>query len=387
MEAKSLPLAVLILLFIAVGILVAGVRNVPGGEVGVKVNNFTRDVELADRVGLHFTIPFVTTFYTLDRKTRQLDMLSSAAIPADASERPPDDSLSVKSKEGDSVRIDVKVQYQIVPEKAVDVLRASGYEVLELMKTEPARIKPEKWRRFEHKWIWPIVRHTLGDRFNELTREEMNDGVKRTEKSELARTDANEILKNRFGIEVKIVTVENPSSYTEYEDIVRQRKDIDQQVLAIIEEQKEQEKSQARQIAAEEQNNNKEISSTIASNERLLAEAKARNQKKIDEANADALIKKASADTVLAKDNAEADGLRKKGEADAEGVRLLAEGLSGERGLAVIASEIAKRMQSMTIAASPFVYNGLVQPYLMQQGTNMIPVPKLESSTPAGGSR
>lgn len=389
---SNAPLALLILLFIFVGVVVAGVRNVPGGEVGVIVNNLTRSVSLADRVGLHFTIPYVTSFYSIDRKARQFDMLSNANIPAEAVERPPDDSLSVKSKEGDSVKIDVKVQYQILPEMAVEVLRSSGNNLLEYMKAEAAKSAPQKWRRFEHVWIWPIVRASLADRFNELTREEMNDGPKRADKAETARTDANRILKEKYGIEVRLITVENPSSYTNYELIVRQRKDIEQQVLAIVEEQKQETEAQLKQIEVETQNNVKELSAANANNLVLLKEAEARKDKEIRAAESDALMKKASADARLAKDLAEADGIRKRGEAEAEGLRQLAAGLSGPEGLAVIASEVAKRLQTMTITAQPFIYNGLVQPYLMQQGQNLIPNPNVRIDggvplNPQGGSR
>lgn len=378
------PLAIIILLFLIVGIVVAGVRNVPGGEVGVRVNNLTRDVTLVDTVGLHFTIPYVTSFYTLDRKTRLLDMLSNAAIPAGAVERPPDDSLNIKSSEGDSVRIDVRVQYQIIPEKAVEVLRATGYEALELMKSESNKtIAVDKYRRFEQKWIWPIVRGVLSDRFNELTREEMNDGTRRLDKAELARADANKILQEKFGIEVRLITVENPTSYEEYEKIVRQRKDIDQQVTAVIEEQKQEREAQTRQRNAEEQNNIKELSATDAQHERNLADANARKQEKINNANSEDERMRAETDGNYSKTLAEADGIKRRGEAEAEGLKKLAMGLSGPKGLAVIASEIAKRMATMTVTPQPFVYNGLVQPYLMQQGSNMIPVPRAEQSAPA----
>jgi len=384
---SNAPLALLILLFVLVGVAVAGVRNVPGGEVGVVVNNLTREVELANRVGLHFTIPYVTTFYSIDRKTRTLEMLSNASIPAEAVERPPDDALSVKSKEGDSVKIDIKIQYQILPEKAVEVLRTSGNEVLEFMKVDVSKTSQQKWRRFENLWIWPIVRAALSERFNELTREQMNDGPQRMDKSELARGDANKILRDRFGIEVTLITVENPSSYPQYELIVRQRKDIDQQIAAIIEEQKQEESAKLKQIEVEEQNKIKELSAANANFANLLAEAKARKAATVTNANSEKAAKNASTDALLAKDIAEAEGIRKLGEAHAEGLKQLAAGLSGPKGLSLIAYELTKKMKEMVITASPFVYNGVVQPYLMQQGQNTIPLPMDSRTGVTGGQR
>lgn len=373
-KRSNASLAVIILLFLIVGIFVAGVRNVPGGEVGVSVNNLTREVTLADRVGLHFTIPYITSFYTLNRKTRIFDMLSNAAIPAGAVERPPDNSLSIKSSEGDTVRIDSTVTYQIVWDKAVDVLRATGYEALELMKTESTKKGSEAWRQFEHKWIWPIVRSALTERFNELKRENMNEGSERADRAELARVDANAIL-TKFGIEITLITVQNPTSYDEYEKIVRTRKDIDQQVAAIMEEQKQEQANQEQQKMTQSAVNEQELSGVDALHKRNITEADARKLKTIANAKALGQKEKATADKAFQIALAEADTTRKKGDAEAAGLRQLAEGLSGAKGLAVIANEIALQLKSITITASPFVYNSVVQPYLMQQGNNMIPTP------------
>lgn len=387
------PLVLLTILFVAVGVVVAGVRNVPGGTVGVSVNNLTGEVSLADRVGLHFTIPYAVSFYTLDRTTKQLDMVASAALPADGSARPVDDYLTVKAKDGDSVRIDVKVQYNIVPENAVEVLRSTGSVVLDLMKSAPPKSgdDPAKAGRFERKWIWPVVRAALVDRFNELSREEMNDGPKRAAKASAAREDANKLLRDRFGIEVTMITVENPSSYQQYEQIVRQRKDTDQEVAAIVQEQAQELAAQQKQVEDETRKSEVTLSQTNAQNERLLAEAKAKKDADIAAAEGQRDATKAAADAALAEQNAVAAGKRRQGEAEAEGIRRLAEALAGPRGLHLVAAEFAKRLKEMTIQATPFVYNGVVQPYLMQQGGQLVPgplnFPSASTASPPAGAQ
>jgi len=341
-----------------VGLTIAGVRNVSGGEVAVSVNNLTGTVSLEEREGLHFTIPYLTTFYVLDRTTKPLEML--AAPPG--STGVPDDYVNVKAKEGDNVKIDVKVQFRIVSAKAVDVLRFTGAESL-------------LNKGVESKWVRPLVRAALLDRFNELTREEMNDGVKRAEKAELARVDVNKELVDRFGIEVQTITVENPSSYTQYELIVRQRKDTDQEVNAIIKQQDQEKEAQKKQETQELAAKTVEISKAEATAKRMIDEANARKTKAIEEAQGNLEQTKGESDGKLKQNLATAAGKRKQGEAEADGIRSLASALSGPNGSSLIAAEFAKRLKDIQITAGPFIYNAMVQPYILEQGSGKIPVP------------
>jgi regulator of protease activity HflC (stomatin/prohibitin superfamily) len=390
-RGSRLSIAVLVALFLIVGVVVAGVRNVPGGMVGVKVNNFTGDVELADRVGLHFTIPYAVSFYTIDRTTKQLDM-TVASVAADGT-RPIDDFLNVKAKDGDNVKIDIKAQYNIIPEKAVAVLRGTGSAVLELMKTPPARSgdDAQRWNRFERRWIWPTVRTALSDRFNELTREEMNEGAKRSEAANLAREDVNKLLRDRFGIEVTTITVENPTSYQQYELIVRQRKDTDQEVSAIIQEQAQEKANQEKQIEEETRRATVALQKAVATNLRNITEANAKKEETIRKAESERSLGQAKADAALADQNAIAKTKRSLGESEALGIKSLGEALSGARGITLVAAEFAKRIKDMSIQASPFLYNAVVQPYLMQQGANVITpplaFPQQNTQQPAGGNK
>ncbi len=372
-------IAVLTLLFLAVGIGVAGVRKVSGGEVGVVVNNLTHEVRLEPVVGLHFTMPYLTSFYVLDRTTKSLEMLSLPPVPPGGT-RPPDDSLNVKSSEGDNVRIDAKLTYRIIAERAVEVLRTTGSQALLA-------------NGIERNWIRPAVRDALMDRFNELTREEMNEGLKRAEKAELVRRDVNAKLEERFGIEILNVTVENPSSYAQYEQIVRQRKDTDQEVKAIVEQQSTERESQKKQETERRANAEKEISAARANASRLVSEARSRAQKTILEAEAEALRVMSEADGKKFEELARAAGIRAQGEADAEGVRQLVLALAGPQGAHLVAAEFAKRLQQMEIVATPFIYSGIVQPYILEQGSGKIPSPGMppaprSSAIPtAGGNR
>ena len=121
---------------------------------------------------------------------------------------------------------------------------------------------------------------------------------------------------------------------------------------------------------------------TVATNKVLLNEAQAEKDKKVRTAEGYRDTTKAEADAKLADQLAVAEGKRKQGEADAERIKRLAESLGGARGGQLIAAEYAKRFKEMTIQAIPFIYNGVVQPYLMQQGANIVPNPM--NLTPLG---
>lgn len=365
-------IALLVGLFVLVGLLVAGVRNVSGGEVGVSVNNLTGKVSLVEREGLHFTIPYLWTFYVLDRRTKSLEMLSAPPGGAGFAE----DYLNVKASEGDNVKIDVKVQYRIVASKAVEVLRSSGAESLLA-------------NGVEGKWVRPMVRAAIVNRFNELSREDMNDGVKRREKADEARKDVNDQLTERFGIEVQTITVENPSSYTSYEVIVRQRKDTDQEVNAIIAQQEQEREAQKKQEKQEESAKKVAIDRAEADAARRLEEAKARATKTVSDAGAYQLQIHSEADGKRSGLLASALGKRAQGDADAAKIRSMAEALSGPNGGALVAAEIAKRLLNISITATPFLFDATIQPFSVDQSgrfgpKEVAPVAPPSAPTPGG---
>jgi regulator of protease activity HflC (stomatin/prohibitin superfamily) len=376
--ARRGPIAVLVLLFLAVGIAVAGVRNVSGGNVGVSVNNLTGTIRLEEREGLHFTIPYVITFYVLDRRSKSLEMLASPETPPGAKERPPEDSVNLKSSEGDAVRVDVKVSYRILASKAVAALQATGADSLAT-------------NGVETKWVRPLVRAAVADRFNALTREDMNDGEKRRTQAELARQDVNGELTERFGIEVLLITVERPSSYQQYEDLVDQRKKTDQRVEGLKAEQAQEVEAQKKAVKEETNKKEQQLSAAVASAERFLQEARAQAREIELNAEAASKTKHADADGKLEESKALARGKRAQGEADAEATRQQAEALAGPAGFFLVCAEYSKRMKEMTVNAMPFVYSGVVQPYLLQQGASQgIPLPMEAPKPPApspGGPR
>lgn len=369
-RAPRAGLTVLALLFVVVGVLVAGVRNVSGGEIGVSVNNLSGDVRLEDKVGLHFTIPYVISFYTIDKTEKTLAMLGDPPAGQDGT-KPPADFLNVKSAEGDNVKVDVKVTYRIEPEKAVEVLRTTGSEALAA-------------NGILRNWVRPTVRAAVADRFNELTREEMNEGDKRREQAQAALDDINKKLRERFGILITSIAVENPSSYPEYEQIVRARKDTDQEVKAIVEQQGAEREAQKKRVNEEQAKYDVAISAAEAQAERDIAEATAKATKTVQEAEAEYVRVTAEAVGKLKKDEAEANGRRKQAEADYEGTRQLVMALAGTAGSQLVAAEFAKRLKDMQITATPFVYNGVVQPYLMEQGTGgkAVPLPGAGAAAP-----
>jgi len=353
-------------LFLLVGVAVAGVRSVPGGNVGVYVNNLTGSVQLEMREGLHFTIPYVMSFYVLDRTNKTLEML---ATPDPSRGKGAEDPLMVKSSEGDNVTIDVKVLYHIVAEKAVDVLRTTGAGSLAA-------------NGVEAKWVRPLMRAAVLDSFNLLTREEMNDGKKREDKAEASKKFVNEQLMP-FGIEVLQVTVERPSSYRQYEDIVDQRKRTDQRVEGLKKEQEQAREAQKSDVKREEYVRDTSVSKLTAEAERRILENKQKAASTITTAQTTADKTRREAESTYSLSHASAEVRRKVGEAEAEGMRKESEALVGDSGAALVAAEYLKKLKDIRVTAIPWYYNAAIQPYLMQSGSDQgIGLPKPSVGSP-----
>ena len=144
------------------------------------------------------------------------------------------------------------------------------------------------------------MRAALVDTFNELTREKMNEGLERVAKADEAATAVNKLLRDKYGIEVTLITVENPSSYQQYEQIVRQRKDTDQEVAALVQEQAQELAAKAKQVEDETKKAEIVKTTTVATNKVLLNEAQADKDKKVRTAEGYRDTTKADADAKLA---------------------------------------------------------------------------------------
>ena len=121
------------LLFIAIGVLTACVKQIDAGEIGVKVlfGSIQNDVLGS---GLHFVNPFVEV-QRLDIKTQNYTMSGVH----DEGNQTGDDAIRVLTSDGLEVTIDLTVLYKLLPSEAPRLVRERG-QVDGAIRCRPRRV-------------------------------------------------------------------------------------------------------------------------------------------------------------------------------------------------------------------------------------------------------
>ncbi|HVE84538.1 MAG TPA: SPFH domain-containing protein [Myxococcales bacterium] len=285
-------------------------------EVGV----LTRKVSLFGQAGVqdeiyapgatYLFMPFVTDWHTYDVSLQNLAMVRDAK----KGDRSSEDDLRFKTIDGNEIRVDVTVVWQIDPKKAPHVLTSVG----------------EDTGQVKEKLVRPACRSVVRDVLNELSSEDFYVSDKRFEKADKARDQLHKVLAPE-GVLVQQVILGEHKFTTEYEQVIRDKK--------LAEQTAEKLRSQARAAAEEAK--------------RKLETAKGQVQQQLAEADGYlAQVKlKADADFVQNQKRAEAIVFEKK--AAAEAIRKNNEALAGSGGRTMVKLRLAEALAGKTLLFVP----------------------------------
>lgn len=323
-----------------------GIVHVRENEVGVLVNNLTGDLDLRESAGYHLFFPYVKQMYVLDKTRQVLDLSFAQKTQAGASR-----DLKLRTSDGSTVSLDMTVNFRLVPERAVEVLRRSGPGM-----------------RFADTWIEPFTRHVCFSEFGQLTSEEMYDAAKRNKQVQAAAKKLNDEL-GPHGIEIVSLTPGEFRFYKEYERVIQEKKQADQEA----------EKQQAQARAALQEQETQLVEATKhAATEMAAAQGECSNQ--LIKAKAEAEKAKREGDgkyaaTILAADanfysaTKQATGQLALLLSEAEGTEKMRQALAGDGGLSMIGMEYAKRLSQIRFSATPIARDPWVQQFSVQPGT------------------
>jgi len=316
-----------------------GIAKLGENEVGVLLNNITGKMKVVTSVGTQIFVPFIYSFYTLDKREQTLEM---TANPASGSRFAKDD-IKIKTIDGSDVYVDMTVQYKIIPSMADVILTDSG-----------------PGDAYKYKWIRDYTRSVSRLEFGELTTEEFYNATKRTQKAIEVKETLNKMLEPH-GIRVTNIIPQNFRFYAEYEKKIKEKKAADQEVDKQKSKAQAAKENQKRKIIDVERQITIEL--TKFEGEQKQRIIKMRGEAKKAKLNADAYYYRvtvgADADFYKMKQRAEAILAEKK--AIAEGFKKMAKALEGKGGKYIILREYVKRLEGLDISAKPYVYNGLIK--------------------------
>lgn len=225
--------------------------EVEPGQVAVRVNNVTGEVETLTRPGLIVELPFgIHDVFLVDTSSQTFHMKGDRNV----------DELNVKeltvraSDGSEFVFNDTTILYRVIPGRGADVIRDAGHE-----------------HRFRM-WMLPYARAILRDEFGRESTISVSDPTHFGEATGRAKGRLNQLL-NPHGIEVTSIVTPRPRFNNEYETLVESRNETDNQMSVIASELQRAETERARRLAEVDRDQNKIIQEKRAALEAQLATA------------------------------------------------------------------------------------------------------------------
>ena len=336
-------LVILLLLTMRIG-------KIQADEVGVFVNNLTGKVDVTTQTGSSFYNGLWTDFYSIKKTEQTIEMVD-------------DDAVRVKAKDGSDVSLDVRINYRLTP--TATIIASAVIPECGADKVTPRRVsrrqRPVPIDAYRVKWIREYSRSVIRHVFGELGAEQFYDAAARAKKARQSEDELNEMLKEKHGIEIRLVVPDKFRFYSEYEEIISAKK-------AAAEEVESQKELAAAALKAQE----KETVTATAQANVEIAQMEGTLKRELLTMEADALKGKLDAEGYAygAKTDADAEFIRMKNEAlgglalakaEAEGLRKLAESLAGGGGTNLVKLEFAKALKGARISGVPYAVDPRIQ--------------------------
>ena len=253
---------------------------------------------------------FVTDWNTFDVSLQNLAMVKDPT----RGDRAQEDDLSFKTVDGNDVRVDVTVAWQVEPKRAPYLLNKVGENVEEV----------------KEKLVRPACRSVVRDVLNELRSEEFYVSEKRFAKASEAR-DRLQVVLGPEGIAVRQVILGEHRFNPDYEHVIRDKK------LA-------------------EQNSEKVRSETRAAAEQWKSElekAKGTVFQQLAAASGALETARLTADAAYVQNQKQAEAIVAERRAHAEAVRKQNEALAGSGGKALVKLRIAEALAGKQLVFVP----------------------------------
>lgn len=326
-----LPVATLIIFLIAL-ISTCRLGEVSGEQVAVLLNKVNGEMEVIIEPGVHIYNGVTSEFYTLDKTRQTLEMTNRI----NRGDRHGDDSLKIKTLDGSDVNIDIKAEYQMIPEQADLVLKSSG---------------PGK--AFMTKWMRDYSRSTCRNSLGELTTEEFYNAQLREQKIQQAKRLINERLKT-FGLRLTTLSMsDTPRFYKDYEDAILEKKNADQEVQGEKSKANMAEQEKVKLIVEERNRTNVQIKAFEGEMRKQVINAEGDAERRKREADAYYEKVTVGAQAQFYQMSKQAEAILARKEAEAKGIQELKQAMEGEGGLNMVMLEYAKNLKDLQIEAKP----------------------------------
>lgn len=305
--------------------------EVEPGQVAVRVNNATGQVETLTRPGLILDLPFgIHDVFVVDTSSQTFHMHGQAYV--DELNVP---ELTVRASDGSNfVFNDTTILYRAIPERGADVIRDAGHA--------------HGFRM----WMLPYARSILRDEFGRESTISVSNPAHFGEATNRAKARLNELL-NPHGVEVTSIVTPRPRFNDEYEGLVESRNETEKQLDVISSELQRAETERARRLAEVDRDQNKIIQEKRAALEAALATAVTEQTQTRRQSDSYKIEKVAVGQAALS--GAQRTAAERKGQLDAQYLTRKAE-IDAFRNQPVerVMERLGERLDGVTIEIQPW---------------------------------
>jgi len=266
----------------------------------------------------YFFTPFTTDWHTFDVSIQNLAMTKTSGSRMISDGRrgqiSADDGIRFKTMDGNDIRVDVTVVWQIDPKKAAHVLQFVG----------------DSTKQVEDKLVRPACRSVVRDVLNELHSEDFYVSEKRFQKANDARDQLARVLAPE-GILVSQVILGEHNFHPEYEQVIRDKKLAEQDSERL----RSEAKAAAEQAKSKLEKAKGQVSQQLAEAAGFLDTVKLRSDAEFFQAQK-------RAEAILAEKKAQAQAIQKDNEA-----------MAGAGGKTMVKLKLAEAMAGKEIVFLP----------------------------------
>ncbi len=308
-----------------------GVTSVTAEEVAVKINYISGTRTVVTNPGFQIYIPFIEDVFKLDRTPQKFLMAGDRAL---GNNHVP--FLTVRAKDGSNFSFDdLEIQYSILPGMAGGLLDDSG-----------------PGDGFKREWIRAFARSVLRDEFGKYSAVEVADPTV-YQAARIASEERLSLMLEEHGLQLIQVICPKPRFDPAYEQAIEDRKEADQEVEKLREEEKRLLNERARLLAGATKDKEIEWQSLKGVLVKDLLNAEQAQIKIQKGADAYVVSREFDAKAVNAQLVQSARGMTAKYTKEAEGILARATALE-ERGEVVVRAALIEKLKNITFTLVPY---------------------------------
>ncbi|HIG86978.1 MAG TPA: hypothetical protein EYQ25_08045 [Planctomycetes bacterium] len=308
-----------------------GVTNITAEQVAVKINYITGNRTVITNPGYQIYIPFIEDVFKLDRTPQKFLMAGDRAL---GTNHVP--FLTVRAKDGSNFSFDdLEIQYSILPGSAGTLLDDSG-----------------PGDGFKREWIRAFARSVLRDEFGKYSAVEVADPTI-YQAARIASEERLSLMLEEHGLQLIQVICPKPRFDPAYEQAIEDRKEADQEVEKLREEEKRLVNERARLLAGATKEKEIEWESLQGSLTKELLNAEQTQIKIQKDADAYVVSREFDAKAMNAQLVQSARGMTAKYTKEAEGILAQATALE-ERGEVVVRAALIEKLKNITFTLVPY---------------------------------